>query len=375
MPVTKHILFIAGNARSLVANRGDLIAAMHAAGHRVSAAVPVEDYLPSVENLGISIHTFRLGRTGLNPLADLSMLLSLINLIRSINPDIVFSYTVKPATFGSIAAWLAGVPRRYAMVTGLGTVFLSGISIRANLVRQLVVRLYQIGLACCDRVFFQNPDDIAEFNKRYIIRDSSKIVRTMGSGVNLTYFSRQPLPAGSPVFLVIARLIWDKGIDEFVAAASALKKNAQSARFVIVGPHDPSLPRAIPIETLESWKSAGAVEFGGGASDVRDWLATCTVLVLPSYREGTPRSVLEAMATGRPIITTDAPGCRETVRDGENGFLVPPRDASALAAAMQRFLDEPELVARMADASYERVKSDYDVNKVNAVILQAMELA
>lgn len=367
------LLIVAANARSLIANRGDLIREIQARGHGVAAAVPRKDYLPEVEDLGIPIYPFDLGRTGVNPVEDLRTTMSLARLIRRLRPEAVFSYTVKPVVYGSLAAHWAGVPRVYAMITGLGHAFTTE-SWRTRVLRTISSRLYRTALARCDRVFFQNPDDLQDFLDRGVLPDTQRVVRINGSGVDVERFARQPLPEGDPLFLFVGRLLTEKGILEFVEAARQVHQQSPSARFVVVGPHNPDLPHSIPAEQVEAWKREGIVEFAGGVTDVRPWLEKASVFVLPSYREGTPRSVLEAMSVGRPIITTDAPGCRETVLDGENGFLVPPRTTAPLAEAMQRFLDQPELLPQMAGASRERVEAKYEVGQVNRVILQSMEL-
>ncbi|WP_018881384.1 glycosyltransferase family 4 protein [Thioalkalivibrio sp. ALE30] len=368
------LLIIAANARSLIANRGDLIREIRARGHTVAAAVPRKDYLPEVEELGIPIYPFDLGRTGINPIADLRTAIALARLIRRLNPEAVFSYTVKPVVYGSLAAHWAGVPRVYAMITGLGHAFTTE-SWRTRVLRAISSRLYRAALARCDRVFFQNPDDLQDFLDRRILPDADRVVRINGSGVDVQRFARQPLPEGEALFLFVGRLLTEKGIVEFVDAARQVHAQYPNARFVVVGPHNPDLPHSIPAEQVEAWKREGIVEFAGGVADVRPWLELASVFVLPSYREGTPRSVLEAMSVGRPIVTTDAPGCRETVLDGENGFLVPPRTSAPLAEAMQRFLDDPSLLARMARASRERVEAKYEVGQVNRVILRSMELS
>lgn len=372
--VRKHVCFVAGNARSLVANRGDLIAELKLAGVKVSAAVPSEDFLESVYRLGVDVHKFELGRSRMNPLKDISCVVRLWRLMHRIRPDVTFLYTIKPVVWGSLSARLARVPRVYSMITGLGYAYTAE-SRRTRLLRSLVTQLYRIGVYCSDRVFFQNPDDFHEFESLGIVRDRSKVVRINGSGVDIERFSSQPLPEGPPIFLFIGRLLTEKGVAEFVEAAQVVHERWPEARFVAVGPHDPSLPHAVDAEHLDAWRTAGVVEFVGGVADVRPWLAACSVFVLPSYREGTPRSVLEAMSVGRPVITSDAPGCRETVTDGENGFLVPPRQSVPLAAAMARFLEDPTLVPRMAAASRQLAEEKYDVRKVNHVILQAMEFA
>nr|WP_198034557.1 glycosyltransferase family 4 protein [Halomonas sp. 1513] len=368
------LLIIAGNARSLIANRGDLVKEMQARGLVVAAAVPTADYLPEVEGLGIEIHPIEMGRTGINPVHDIKTLWSLYRLIRQLRPKAVFGYTIKPVVYGSLAAKAAGVPRIYSMITGLGHVFTTQ-SAKNRRLQKVVSLLYRAGLACNDRVFFQNPDDLKEFTERGILRDNGKAVRTYGSGVDMQRFAPTPLPEGALTFLFIGRLLTEKGVAEFCAAAGQLHAEHPSTRFIAVGPHDPNLPHSCAAKDLQRWKAEGCVEFVGGVADVRPWIAQCSVFVLPSYREGTPRSVLEAMSMRRPIITSDAPGCRETVEDGVNGFLVAPRASGPLFKAMRRFVEEPRLVPQMAEASRTLVERHYDVRKVNSVILKAMELA
>ncbi|SHF48069.1 Glycosyltransferase involved in cell wall bisynthesis [Modicisalibacter ilicicola DSM 19980] len=366
------VLFVAGNARSLIANRGDLIREMQDSGMEVAAAVPTRDYLPEVRALGITVFPFDMGRTGINPISDLRALVILARLMMQHKPKAVFSYTIKPVIYGSIAARLAQVPRVYSMVTGLGHVFTTS-SLRTRIIRLLVTRLYRLGVSCSDVIFFQNPDDENDFTRLGIVRDRRKIVRVNGSGVDTRLFAREPLPRDAPVFLFIGRMLTEKGIAEFVEAATSVKKRHPEARFIAVGPHDASLPHAVKRAQLEQWKSEDVVEFVDGVKDVRPWLAKCSVFVLPSYREGTPRSVLEAMSVGRAIITSDAPGCRETVVDGSNGFLVPPKATKPLAAAMTRFLESPELMTTMGEASRRIAEEKYDVRKVNRVIMGAMK--
>ncbi|MCE9683136.1 glycosyltransferase family 4 protein [Halomonas alkalisoli] len=367
-------LIIAGNARSLIANRGDLVRDMQARGLTIAAAVPTADYLPVVEELGIEIHPIEMGRTGINPVHDIKTLWSFYRLIRRLKPKAVFGYTIKPVVYGSLAAKAAGVPRIYSMITGLGHVFTTD-SPKNRRLQKVVSWLYRAGLACNRKVFFQNPDDLQEFTERGILRDASKAVRTYGSGVDMQRFPATPLPEGDLTFLFIGRLLHEKGVAEFCEAARLLQAEYASTRFIAVGPHDPGLPHSCDAADLQRWKEEGCVEFVGGVADVRPWIAQCSVFVLPSYREGTPRSVLEAMSMCRPIITSDAPGCRETVEDGVNGFLVAPRTSEPLLEAMRRFVEEPALVPQMAAASLALVERHYDVCKVNSVILEAMELA
>lgn len=373
-PHNLDVLIIAGNARSLIANRGDLIRAICSKGLKVAAAVPTADYLPEVEDLGITIYPVKMGRTGINPFHDFNFLVALIKLLRQVRPQIVFSYTIKPVIYGSLAARLSRVPRTYSMITGLGHVFTTE-NTRNKRLQKVINLLYRLGLSSNNKVFFQNPDDLQEFLNRSILKDYSKAIRTFGSGVDMQRFAREPLPEGPITFLFIGRLLTEKGIAEFCKAANQVHAVYPTARFFVVGPHDPNLPHSCSLQDLERWKAEGLVEFAGGTKDVRPWIAKCSVFVLPSYREGTPRSVLEAMSMGRPIITSDAPGCRETVEDGINGFLVPPRTIEPLADAMQFFLKEPEKIAEMGEASWQRVVRDYDVHKVNRVILDAMGMS
>jgi glycosyltransferase involved in cell wall biosynthesis len=371
----KHVLFLAANARSFLANRGDLVREIISRGHEVSAIVPQEDFLPEMFSLGIDIHVMPLARTVINPLKDLRTFYRYYRVIGNMKPDVIFAYGAKPVIYGLPAGKMAGVQGRFGMITGLGTVFIRRDRGWSSLLRIIVTALYRNAFRCAQQVFFQNPDDIADFKRSRIIVDDRKVVRTMGSGVNLTRFERFPLPEGPPTFLFIGRLLTEKGLAEFCGAAEIVKKGRPDCRFIAVGYHDPKLPHSVSPAQLKAWKRTGVVEFPGGVSDVRPSLRACSVFVLPSYREGTPRSALEAMATGRAIITTNAPGCRETVRHGENGFLVPVRDVNALAEAMGRFLENPALIIDMGEVSYKRVKEDYDVRTVNRVICETLGLS
>lgn len=367
------VLIVAGNSRSLIANRGDLIREMQARGLRVAAAVPQHDYLEETTDLGVEVHLIEMARTSTSLFADAKCLLALYRLMRSLRPKVVFSYTAKPVIYGSMAARLASVPRRYSMITGLGHIYTTNTK-KTKLVRSVMNLLYRFGVSSSHKVFFQNPDDVSQFRSLRILRDPKKVVRTNGSGVDTQRFRQVPPPDGPVTFLFIGRLLTEKGIAEFVEAAESVRAKFPESRFVAVGPHDPSLPHSVPEAELSSWRRAGTVEFVGGVRDVREWLERCSVLVLPSYREGTPRAVLEAMSTGRAIITTDAPGCRETVEDGINGFLVEPRNADALARAMERFLEEPSLIHEMAPESRRIAEDKYEVRKVNRLILEVMGL-
>ena len=372
----RKVLIVASRTRSLVNFRGDLIRAMQCAGCVVSAAVPLQDgSLPEPERVlaEAKIQAFGLSidRTGMNPLADLNTMGALRAAIASQAPDLLFAYTAKPVIYGLLLGWLLRVPQRVALITGLGYHFTG---MRHGIGAWILRSLYRIALARATLVFFQNPDDQALFRELGLLPRNIPSCVVNGSGINLRLFDAQPLREGPPVFLLIARLLGDKGVREYVAAAKKMKARNAIARFQLAGWIDGN-PDSISKEDLESWIQEGDIEYLGKLADVRPALAACHVYVLPSYREGTPRTVLEAMATGRAIITTDAPGCRETVLEGENGFLVPVKSIDSLDVAMRRFIDTPELIESMGRRSREIAEEKYDVHKVNAVMLDAMGIA
>ncbi|MEZ3134899.1 glycosyltransferase family 4 protein [Stutzerimonas kunmingensis] len=369
-------LLIASFPDSLLRFRGALINALLARGLSVHVAAPD---LPAgstirqrLEAKGLQVHEIPLRRTGMNPLSDLCSLLNLWRLMRRIRPDYVLGYTIKPVIYGSLAARLAGVPRRFALITGLGYAFQGqedGGDWRSFL-RLMVLRLYAVALHGTHKVFFQNPDDQALFLESGLLPPATPSFVVNGSGVDVAEYSLAPLPP-APRFLLIARLLGDKGVREYAEAARQVRSRHPEVVFSLVGWIDEN-PDAIKQEELDAWVAEGTLEFLGRLSDVRPAIAACSVYVLPSYREGTPRTVLEAMAMGRAIITTDAPGCRETVVDDDNGLLVPVRAVSELVAAMQRFIAERELVVRMGGRSRLIAEQKYDVHRVNAVMLKEM---
>jgi glycosyltransferase involved in cell wall biosynthesis len=369
-----RVLMLASSGESLVGFRGHLLAAMVAEGHHVLVAapdIPVE-LEGQLRGLGVQVRRYPLARASISPLGDLRTIASLITLCTTEKPDLVIAYTIKPVVFGLIAAGLSGVPRLSALITGLGYAF--GDSTIAQRVTGLVASvLYHLSLPQAHTVFFQNPDDAAEFVSRGLVAKSRCVV-VDGSGVALAQFSPTPAPIDPISFLLISRLIREKGIAEFAEAARRLRQEFPSARFDLVGPTDPN-PSGIPLSEIAGWQAAGSVRYHGEAKDVRPLIAATSVYVLPSYyREGTPRTVLEAMSCARPVITTDMPGCRETVKDGVNGFLIPPRDIAALTTAMRRFLLDPGLVARMGAQGRAIASERYDVHRVNRRMLAQLRI-
>jgi glycosyltransferase involved in cell wall biosynthesis len=285
----------------------------------------------------------------------------------------VLVYAAKPVVYGLTAARLARVRLRAAMITGVGSALAGGSRLRRRALASLLRRLYAVALGQAHVVFFQNPDDERLFRSMGLIGDGHRVVRINGSGVDLERFSPAPLLPPPITFLMIGRLIRDKGVREYVEAARRVHRAHPGARFQLLGPLDEN-PSAIRPRQLEAWREEGTVEYLGTTRDVRPFLARAHVLVLPSYGEGMPRSVLEAMAMGRAVITTDVPGCRETVEGGRNGLLVPVRDAGALAEGMLRLLADPGQLEPMGRQGRAMAEERFDVHTVNRTILAAMGL-
>ncbi len=369
------VVVLGGYAPALISFRGDLIAAMVSAGHKVIACAPGDHPLvaEALQARGASYRPVAIDRSGLNPIADLGAIRGLWRLFRELRPDLVLAYTPKAVIYGAAAARLAGVPHIFTMITGLGYAFIDGRELKRRILRQATTRLYRASLAGCESIFFQNQDDLDQFRRTGIASATKPLIRLDGSGVDTAHYGFAPVVPEPPTFLLIARLLRDKGIIEYVEAATRLRGQYPQARFQLLGPPDDN-PSGLSAALLDRWRRDGAIDYLGEAADVRPHLRASTVYVLPSYREGMPRTVLEAMAIGRAIITTDAPGCRETVVEGDNGFLVPPRDADALAEAMRRFIIRPELAVAMGERSRAIAAQRFDVHRVNRVMLETMGL-
>lgn len=370
-----RVAVVGSYARSLEVFRGEMLRAMVANGHEVLALAPEDD--PSVraalEAMGVAFSTIPLHRAGLNPIRDAVTLFSLARAFRRHRAEAVLVYAAKPVVYGLPAARLARVRMRAAMITGAGSAFAGGSGLPRRALATLLRRLYAVALAQAHVVFFQNPDDERLFRSLGLVGDRNRVVRINGSGVDLERFSAAPLPPAPITFLMIGRLIRDKGVGEYVEAARSVRRASPTARFQLLGPLD-SNPTAIRPRELEAWREEGAVEYLGTTPDVRPALARAHVLVLPSYGEGMPRAVLEAMAMGRAVLTTDVPGCRETVESGRNGLLVPARDAGALAEGMLRLLADPGQLESMGQQGRAMAVARFDVHEVNRTILRAMRL-
>jgi glycosyltransferase involved in cell wall biosynthesis len=370
-----RVAVVASYADSLLLFRGPLIEALVAAGHEVHACAPRASsaVVEGLRALGARTHDYPLDRASLSPRADLGSAAALARIFRDLRPDVVLSYTIKPVVYGALAARLSGVPASYAMITGLGHAFIPRAGWRALGLRALVSAMYAAALRQSAGIFFQNPDDRDDFRRRSLLPPGVPVTVLHGSGVDLDRFAPAP-PVTDPVaFLLVGRLLAEKGVREYVEAARIVRRERPLARFHLVGPLDPN-PSCIGAGEAGHWEREGVVSYHGPTGDVRPFLARASVFVLPSYREGTPRAVLEAMAMGRPVITTDVPGCRETVVDGDNGFLVPARDPGALARAMIRFVDRPHLIRSMGARGRVIAEETFDARQVARVMMDAMGL-
>lgn len=365
------IVFIGTIASSIYDFRADLIRSLLKQGHRIYAFTSqynAED-INKIEQLGAIPVTYTLNRGGLNPLADIVATYQLFKKIKHINPDVVFSYFSKPVIFGTLAAKLAKVPCVIGMLEGLGYTFTEqpeGLSHKTKFIRYIQVFLYKIALPMLDQLIFLNPDDPKDLLETYSIK-VKKVVILGGIGLNLQEYPYQPVDDISlPIkFLFIGRLLKEKGIHEFVQAAKLVKKQYPKTQFTILGQIDTFNIGALQQSELDDLIASNVVHYLGWVNNVKDWITNSHVFVLPSYREGVPRSTQEAMAIGRAIITTDVPGCRETVIQNRNGFIIPRWDSKALAENMIYFIENPKQIRFMGDESHKIALDKFDVEQVN----------
>lgn len=333
-----------------------------------------DDTRAAVQALGATPVDSSLSRAGMNPFRDAVDIFRLSLQLSRLHLDATFAYCIKPVIYGTLAARLAGVPKRLAMIEGAGYVFTHDehVSLKRRSLRLFVSKLYKLGLSQAHRVFLLNSDDKKLFVDMGMVGEE-KIQLLDGIGIDLAHYEVAP-PVMQPIcFILIARLLREKGVYEYIDAARRTKAAYPEVRFLLLGDVDHN-PGSISEAEAHSWSAEGVVEWPGHVTDVREWLEQASVFVLPSYREGLPRSTQEAMAIGRPVITTDVPGCRETVVDGENGFIVPVRDSQRLMEAMLRFIEMPALLKPMGGKSRQFAELRFDVNKINKKILQAIHI-
>ncbi|MDR2696212.1 MAG: glycosyltransferase family 4 protein [Deltaproteobacteria bacterium] len=369
-----HIVLLGNSARGAVNFWSVLMEGLRAADCRVTVFAPGGEAEADAAILarGAALCHYPLDRKGLNPVRDMGTLAALYRLFRREKPDLLFCYTIKPAIYGCLAARCAGVRRRFAAITGLGYMFEADSAVK-KVLAVFAALLYRMALHGAAAVFFQNREDRDFFAGAGIVSPAHRVELTRGTGVDVAHFAPAPLPPGPPVFLLVGRLLEAKGLHEYAEAARTLKKRHPAVRFQLLGPPEQGLG-AVPPERVRDWEREGIIEYLGQTGDVRPYLAAASVIVLPSWREGTPCSVMEGMSMGRPAVVTDAPGCREVVVNGVNGYLAPPRDSLALAGAMERFILHPEDIAAMGAASRRIAVEEFDARKVAAHIMGVMGL-
>ena len=356
----KKFTIISSYLPSVLSFRGQLLKKIQEKGYKIHILAPDIEMFPDsseeLSNMGFFLHKIFMQRTGVNPFYDLITLINIYITLKKINPDYVLAYAIKPVIYGGLSSWLANVPSFFALIPGLGYLFqnVDNLSSR-SLLRKTVHRVYAFALNKSDKIFFQNKDDLTLFRNLNLILPAKSVAIVNGSGVSVSEYSLVPYPRDEHQrikvsFLLIARLLIDKGIREYIKAAREIRKEYPNIEFNLVGWIDKN-PSAISKYELDELIQEGIINYWGRLNDVRPAITNCSVYVLPSYREGTPRSVLEAMSMGRAIITTDAPGCKETVVDGENGFLVDVKSVDSLIIAMKKFIDNPNLVEVMGARS------------------------
>lgn len=364
-----RVIVMGSLAESLVVFRGSLIGEMVKRGHKVFACAPnaSETIKHELSQIGAEYHNVTLERTGLNPYRDLIGLVSIIKLVRKLKPDVFLGYTPKPIIYGSIASRICKVPRIFSMIEGLGYTFFND-GFKVAVVGLIINKLFWLSLKFNQKIFFLNSDNLKMLVQKGVLGKSVPAVVLNGIGVDLTKFAQVELPTKIS-FLMIARLLRDKGVSEYIHAAQIIKNKHPETLFRFIGWHDENNPNAISEHDRNLLKSSHDIQYIDRLDDVRPVMAETSVYVLPSYHEGVPVTVMEAMAMGRPIITTDAPGCRETVVDGENGFLIPVRNVEALVAALEHFVRHSNDVQKMGESSRRIAERKFDTNKINAKLL------
>jgi len=373
----KKALIIGGECLSLMMFRGELLKSFKAHHYEVFACSGGKNEQATnwFKDTGINFIPLQFRRTGLNPLSDLLFFLKLVKTIKKINPDIILVYTIKPVIYALLASHICKVKNCYALITGLGYSFMPSMTLKQRLVKIIVFVLYKFSLSKAKSIFFQNEDDLNLFKNKKIISEKASTIIVNGSGVDLNYYEYKPLRSlnNNINFLLIARLLKDKGIYEYVEAAKIVKKifPEKKINFSLLGPFDIN-PSAIPSEQVYKWHDEGFINYLGETDDVRSYIEECSVYILPSYREGMPRSVLEAMSIGRAIITTNVPGCKETVIPGKNGYLVEMQSSKELASAIIKIVNNKNLIEKMGLYSRKLVTERFNVHNINSIMLKEM---
>lgn len=373
--VEKKIAVIGSYAGSLISFRGDLLCDLKRNNYEVIVLLPgISEYPKVVSQLKkMKIDFFEIPLKGnrLDLLSDIKYLITIYRILKREQVNMLFLYTIKPVIYGSLAGRLLGISKIFSMITGVGFIFSGKKSFKGTIIKLIVQMLYRFAFTFNKILYFQNPDDLKLFTDLKLVKRKTTLI-TNGSGVDLNYYAQVPIVDKGINFLFIGRLLGQKGIREFVSAAEEIKAFNLDVSFSVCGWIDES-PDAIKQAELDNWILKDTVKFLGKMEDVRPAIAESSVMVLPSYREGTPRSVLEAMSMGRPIITSNVPGCRETVLDGINGYLVEHKSTRSLVAAMKKIIMNPNTIPMMGRNSRVIAAEKFNVTKVNKAILESMD--
>lgn len=364
MSPARRLLFVVNNPAFFMSHRVPVALAAQRAGYDVHVATMDGPAVADIEALGMTHHVVPMTRSGKHPLQELGTLLSLLRLFRRLRPQVVHLVTIKPVLYGGIAARLARVPGMVAAISGLGFVFLSN-SLKMRLVRAVVARLYRLALGHRNsRVIFQNASDRDLLQSLGAVRDE-QVVLIRGAGVDLDQYRALPEPPAPPVVVtMVARLLRDKGVREFVQAARLLRERGVDVSMQLVGGVDAGNPASATPAEVQAWQREGCVQALGERSDVPQLYAASHIAVLPSYREGLPKSLIEAAACARAVVTTDVPGCRDAIDSGKTGLLVPVRDPQALADAIARLADDQALRQAMGTAGRALAEREFNIERV-----------
>ena len=374
----KKIIILNNTAQNILGFRKHLVQVLLAQHYQVYAMATdfTDQTKKEVKILGAMPIDYTFARGGLNPFADLKNMKRLEKIFKEIQPDVLLSCFSKPVIFGTLAAKNAKVPKIIAMLEGLGYTFTEqpeGQSLKAKLIKQIQVFLYKLALPKTDTIIFLNPDDPKDLLDKYHIKVKKREI--LGAiGLNLDEYQFSNAPTNSISFIFVARLLREKGIFEYLKAAKIVKTKYPSAIFRVIGNFDTENPGALKQDELKYYIDNNIVEYPGFVDNVNEWITMSSIFVLPSYyREGVPRSTQEAMAIGRAVITTDVPGCRETVVNGENGFLIPKWNIPILVESMEYFIENPNEVIRMGKKSYKIALEKFNGEKVNEKLLSIIE--
>ena len=370
----KKIALIGAEPASLVNFRGDLISDLVSSGYRVVTIsnAPSPQLRTKLRKLGAHPTAVPFARRGLNPLGDFVTFIKLLKVLWHERPDIVLSYTIKPVIWGGLACLLLGI-NHVSLITGIGTSLHSKAGIKHYLVRFIVLFLYKLSLIRAKSVVFQNHDNLDLFLKKKLVH-SHQTIMINGSGVNTSVFAYSVPSIEKYKFLCVARLLKEKGIYEFIKAAEQVKLKYPDTEFQLLGGEE-ELGDSVPLSLIKRMHGQKIITYYGEVEDVRPYLAQSSVFILPSYHEGLPRSTLEAMSSGRAIITSDAPGCRDTVEEGVNGFLVEVTNVELLVEKIKYFIDNPIKITEMGVASRNIVLERFDVRIINSQLLDVINNA